>query len=87
MQKQKYCYNYPQVPKKLMLSISKEIDQQRKKIKTLRRIILLTSFLLTHLMGNNNLLSTKLTKKRKTIKDVFGTMINKHKVKAKTPLQ
>lgn len=74
------------VYKKLMLSIFKAINSQKMRIKTLRRRILLTYFLLIHRVGNNNLLSIRLIKKTRSIKEVLGTIVNKDKIEAKTPL-
>lgn len=74
------------VYKKLMLSIFKAINSQKMRIKTLRRRILLTYFLLIHRVGNNNLLSIRLIKKTRSIKEVLGIIVNKDKIEAKTPL-
>lgn len=67
-----------------MLSISKNIDLQKKRIKTLRRINLLTLSLLTYLVGSNtnNLLPTKarLAKKIKTTKKIFSIIRDKNRV-------
>lgn len=59
----------------------------KRKIKTLERISLLTLFLLTHLIGSNNFLSTRLIKKTRTSKEIFGVMIEENKVVAKIFLQ
>lgn len=84
MQKQRYYYNYFLAYGRLMPTVFKDIDQQNKKIKTLKKISLLISYLLTHLIKHNNLLSIRLTKKTRTTKKVFGTMVDKNKVKTKT---
>lgn len=70
-----------------MLGISKATNQQKKKIRTLRKISLLTPLLLIYLVENNNLPFTRLIKKIKTTKKVFGAMVDKNKVKAKIFLQ
>ena len=54
---------------------------------TPKRISLLNPLLLIHLVGNNNLLFIKPTKWTKTTKEIFGTMVGKNRVKAKTFLQ
>ena len=69
-----------------MPSISKNINQQKRRIKTTKKINLLKTFLLTHLVESTNLLFTRLIKKTKTTKKVFDAIIDKNRVKAKTPL-
>lgn len=70
-----------------MSNIFKAINQQKKKIKTLRKINPLIFFLLIHLIENNNFLSIKLTKRTQTTKKVFDDMVDKDRVEAKTFLQ
>lgn len=70
-----------------MQSVSKNIDQQKKKIKTPEIISLLTFSLLIYLMGSNPLIKTRLTKRIKTTKEAFGIIKNKNKVAAITSLQ
>lgn len=69
-----------------MPSISKVTGLQRERIKTLGRISVLTPLLLTHLVENNNLSLTRLTKKTKTNKKIFVTIVDKNKVEVKTLL-
>lgn len=63
IQKQKYCCNYSPTCKKLMLSVFKMTNQQKKRIKTFKETSLLIAPLLTYLVKNNNLLSIIPTKK------------------------
>lgn len=64
----------------------KAIGQPKRKIKTLEKIYLLTPFLLIHLVKNINLLPTRSMKRTKTIKEVFGTIVNKDIIVTKIPL-
>lgn len=70
-----------------MLSVSKTISLQKKRIRILERMILLTPLLLIILIRSNNFPLTRLIKRIKTTKEVFGTMIKKDKFEAKTLLQ
>lgn len=87
MKKQKRCYNHFLVYRKLMSNIFKALNQQKRKIRTLKKISLLTPFLLTNLVKNNNFLFTKPIKKTQTTKKVFGTIIDKDKGEVRTLLQ
>lgn len=86
MQKQRYYYNYHLLLKRWILSVFKITNQQKKKIKILKKINLLILFLLTYLVKNNNLLSIRLIKKTKTTREIFDAMVNEDKVEAKIPL-
>lgn len=68
---------------KLMLNVSKITNQHKKKIKSSRKINLLTTSLLIYLVENNNFLPTKSTKKIKTTKEVLVAILDKDKVKTK----
>lgn len=72
-----------------MPSIFKVTKQQKKRIKTLEKINLLTPFFLTYLVKSNNFLyiRVRLIKKIKTTKKVFDIIINKDRNKAKIFLQ
>lgn len=59
----------------------------KKKMKDVKKINPLTPPLLIYLVRNNNFLLTKLSKKPKTTKEVFDTIVNKDWVKAKTPIE
>lgn len=71
---------------KLTSNVFKVTNQQKKKIKILGRISLLTSLLLINLVKNNYFLLIKARpiKKTRTIKKVFGTIVNKDRVEIKT---
>lgn len=69
---------------KLMPNVSKITNQHKKKIKSSRKICLLTTFLLIYLVENNNFLLIKSTKKIKTTKEVLVAILDKDKVKTKT---
>lgn len=66
-----------------MSSVSKSIDQQKRRIKTLGRTSLLTFLLLTYLVVGNLLIITRPTRKIKTTKKVLNTK-NKNRVIAMT---
>lgn len=87
MQKQKRCYSFFLVRKRLISNAFKTKSQHKKKIKIWKRTSLFTTPLLTYLVGNKNLLSTRPIKTTKTIKKVFNAIVNKNKVKVKTSLQ
>lgn len=72
-----------------MPNISEVINQQKKKIKILRKISPLTPFLLTYLIGSNNFstIRARLTKKTRTTKKVLNTMVDKNITKTKIFLQ
>ena len=70
-----------------MPSVFEVTNLQKKRIKTLEKINLLIPFLLTYLIKNNNFLSTRLTKKIRTIREIFGTIVNKNRVIGKIQLQ
>lgn len=74
-----------------MLSIFKDINLQKRRIRTLKRINLLTFPLLTYLVGTNlDYLShtrAKLVKKTRITKEVFGAIEGKDRIAAITPLQ
>lgn len=89
MQKQKQYYNHFLVYERLISSVFKIIDQQKRRIKTLERISLMISLLLTYLIKNNNFSPTRAsqTKKTRTTKKVFGAVVDKDRIEAKIFLQ
>lgn len=70
-----------------MPNVSKDTDQQKKKIRTSKKISLLPLLLLIYLVESNLPIRTRLIKRTKTTKDVFGTIKNKNRVVAITSSQ
>lgn len=91
IQNQKHCYNYLETPERFMPSIFKNINQQRKRIRTLEKKILSTSPLLIYSIRNKHPLFTRHflpTRKRTgTIKEVFSIGIEKDQDKTKISLK
>lgn len=67
-----------------MSSVFKGTDQQKKRIRTPKKIGLLIPPLLIYPVRSNHLLPTR--KKTRAIKEVLSATMGKDKVKAKTPL-
>lgn len=91
MQRQRHCYYHLQVLTKLMPSVFEDIDLQKRKIKTLRRISPLTFFLLTYLVGSNSNhpppIKAKPAKKTKTTKEFLGAVGSKNRIAVMILLQ
>ena len=85
MYRQMRYYNYPQALGRSMSSISKGIDQWKRKIRTLEKISLSTFSLLMYIVGSKYLLFNRT--KTGTNKEVFATMVDGDRDKIKTLLQ
>lgn len=86
IKKPRWFYNSNLIYKRSIPSAFKAISKQKKRIRTLEKMSLLIRYLLIDLMESNNPLSTRLIKKTKITKKVFGAIVDKDKVVAKTSL-
>ena len=77
MQKQKRCYNHLQISKKLMPSISKDINQQKRRIRTLEKISPLIFLLLIYLIGSNLSIKARPIKKTITTEEILDIIRDK----------
>ena len=86
MQKQRHYYNHFLTFEKSIPNFSKAINEQKRRIKTPGKISLLIPPLQTHLMGNNNFLPTKPTKKTWVIL-LISTMTRRVTIQQSIPSQ
>lgn len=84
--KAKLLLQPPSGTQKIDIKYLQKYKLTKKRLKIPRRINLLIFFLLTYLIESNLPIKTRLTKRTKTTKEVFGNAKDKNRFKVTIPL-